>query len=77
MKQQLVEVVHSAQADFGHRYWNLPMKAKNDAQRALEAKHGAPHTFAMACAKAVGDMVSVNEARTAIEKYCQEWEAAK
>ena len=77
MKQAIIASIRTAQADFRRLYWNLPMKPKNAAQRALFVKHGSPYSFAMSCALAVGDMISVDEAETAIQKYIKEWKGAK
>jgi len=51
--------------------WRLTAK-----QRALMEKHGNPAEFAVSCYKAVPGMVSMEEARIAIDKYSQEWEEA-
>lgn len=44
-------------------------------QERLKALHGTPIEFALACINAIGD-ISGAEARRAIVKYNDEWEAA-
>jgi hypothetical protein len=46
------------------------------AQRALVKKHGTPAEFAAATYKAVPGMISMDEARKAIDEYAVEWNAA-
>ncbi len=76
MKHELREDVISSRREFSRRYWNLPMRSKNAAQKALLAKHGTPFDFAKACAAAIGE-ISVEEAEKAVAKYLKEWKAAK
>lgn len=45
-------------------------------QRKLAKKHGTPAEFAQAVYKCVPGDISMDEARTAIEKYGKEWKAA-
>lgn len=44
-------------------------------QKKLYRKHGTPSQFAAACYECVPSMVSVVEARAAIEKYNRQWKA--
>lgn len=53
----------------------LPREATTEGQRALQAKHGTPYEFGQRCINAL-DMISPSEAKTAIDKYKREWEAA-
>lgn len=45
-------------------------------QKALQRKHGTPAEFARACYECVPGFISMDEARTAVEKYNAEWQAA-
>ena len=46
------------------------------AQEALRKNHGTPAQFAVSVYKAVPCDISMDEARTAIVKYCKEWNKA-
>lgn len=46
------------------------------AQQELQAKHGTPEQFEASCWRAVGEFISVDEARAAIRKYQTEWRIA-
>ena len=73
MKKAFVAIVRSAQNDFASRFDHLPKQAKTDVQRNLQAKHGSPYEFAVACSKAVGDFISIEEAEDSIQKYIAQW----
>lgn len=51
--------------------------AYTEKQKELRRKHGTPAEFAAKCYAAVPGECSMDEARAAVEKYNQEWEAAK
>lgn len=53
----------------------LAREAKTDAQKELQAKHGTPYEFGEAMIRAIG-MVSIGQAKAAIDEYRAEWEAA-
>lgn len=42
-------------------------------QKALAKKHGTPAEFAQATYECVPSWISMDEAKTAIEKYNREW----
>jgi len=46
------------------------------AQRKLAKKHGTPAEFAQATYACVPGDISMDEARAAVEKYSQQWNAA-
>lgn len=48
-----------------------------NAQKKLRRKHGFPPEFAAACYHCVPEFISMTEARTAVEKYQREWDAAR
>lgn len=45
-------------------------------QAALMKKHGTPAEFAQAVYRCVPGDISMDEARTAVEKYSREWDKA-
>ena len=77
MKHQLLSMVRDFQSNMAGQYSHLPTAAQSEAQADLMAKHGSPYDFAMACVKATGDFISVDEAEAGIQKYLKEWEEAK
>lgn len=46
------------------------------AQQVLRKKHGTPAQFAAACYENVPGFISMEEARSAIDKYNREWSEA-
>lgn len=54
----------------------LILDGLSEQQKALVAKHGTPAGFAIACYELVPGMISMDEARAAVEKYQAEWDAA-
>ena len=69
--EAIVAATNALLGDFDH----LPDSAATDGQRALEAKHGTPKAFSQAVCKSIGT-ISVDEARTAIIRYVEEWAKA-
>lgn len=67
--------IDEVRADNADLIEEMPTESKNDAQRALQAKHGTPHEFATACVNAIGE-ISCLEAHTAIQKYLKKWKDA-
>lgn len=67
--------IEETRADNADLIEEMPTEATNDAQRALQAKHGTPREFAQACVNAIGE-ISCLEAHTAIQKYLKQWEEA-
>jgi len=54
----------------------LKKLALSPKQQRLERKHGTPAEFAVLVYKSVPGMISMDEARDAVDKYNREWEAA-
>lgn len=54
----------------------MPAKELTIEQEALKAKHGTPESFEEHVWRAVGEFISVGEARAAIAKYRAEWAVA-
>ena len=55
---------------------DLIMEGISERQKELIAKHGTPAGFAQSCYELVPGTISMDEAKTAIEKYQAEWDAA-
>lgn len=55
---------------------DLILDGLSEQQKVLMAKHGTPAGFAIACYELVPGTISMDEARTAVEKYQREWDAA-
>jgi hypothetical protein len=54
----------------------IPRAALSKRQRALAKKHGTPAEFAKAVYGAVPGMISMDEARAAVDEYGRKWRAA-
>ena len=76
IRQALINIARNAQDSFMSRYSHLPHSPTNDRQNEMFRTHGSPYSLARACAVAVGSMITVKEADTAIRNYLEEWEAA-
>lgn len=55
---------------------NRLIPAFTRAQEKLLRKHGTPAEFAQDTYAAVPSLISMNEARAAVDAYCAEWEEA-
>lgn len=55
---------------------NALKPALTEAQKRLAKMHGTPAEFAAECYKAVPSLISMDEARAAIEKYNAGWTQA-
>lgn len=75
IQQILTDVIKRVQENFQDVVDMMPNEATNDAQRALQAKHGTPREFAEACVNAIGT-ISCDEAIMAIKVYAAKWESA-
>jgi len=75
MREILKKMIEDVRKDNADLIAGLPNKAVNDAQRALEKKHGTPRSFAQAVVNAIGE-ISCLEAHTAIQRYLSRWNAA-
>jgi hypothetical protein len=76
LKGLLVGMIHQTRANYADLVDSMPDEATTPGQQALQAKHGTPRGFAAACVRAIGDMISCDEATEAIAKYKERWEAA-
>lgn len=75
IKAVMRTMLSAARAQCDWMLVGLPREAKTEGQRALAAKHGTPYEFGQSCINAL-DMIGVGEAKAAIDKYVDEWNAA-
>jgi hypothetical protein len=69
------EMVANARASLADLPSGLPDEPTTEGQAALAAKHGTPQAFAKSLIQVVGE-ISPNEARRAVARYLEQWNAA-